>query len=73
MGPLDGQATGQEGQRILALGAAENIDAGHLGVLGRRRSQGQVEDGPEMVLELGGRPPPQWSSGPSCGAGPRSR
>jgi hypothetical protein len=52
VGPGHGQAPGQQIDRILAPGAAEDVDAGHLGVLARRLAQGQVQHGAHVVLEL---------------------
>ena len=52
MGPLGGQALGEECHRILARRTAEDVDAGHLGVLGDGRAQWQIEHGAQVVLEL---------------------
>ncbi len=41
VGALDGQAAGQQGGRVLAGGAAEDVDAGHLGCAGAVEPRGR--------------------------------
>ena len=52
VGALHGQAAGEQRGRIGPVRAAEDVDARHLGVLGRGGPERQVEHGPHVVLEL---------------------
>ena len=65
VGAGHGQAPGEQGDRVLAGRATENVDAGHPGMLGDGGSQGQVEYGAVGGSRIARSPPPPWSNGPN--------
>ena len=67
VGALDGQSTAEPAPAgSAAPRPAEDVDAGHLGVLGRGRAQAAGRGRPARGSRTGRSRPPRWSSGPSC-------